>query len=270
MSSMTETCPSCGENAAGRFCAHCGVVLSADCRECGTAIPRGGRFCNQCGTASARAAPQAGGPAAAGPASRGAGAGRLPWAIAGAAVVALAVVLLLPLLRDEPAPAAFSPAAPAAGSAMGAGGDPRAVDLASMTPREAADRLFNRVMQSLSNGDTAEAQAFLPMAISAYERVPELDADGHYHLAVLQMVRGDHRAARAEADAILESSPSHLFGLFTAAQAERELGNEAEATAFFRRFREAYDAETARQLPEYGEHAPALAAMKTEAESAAR
>lgn len=269
MSSMTETCPSCGESAAGRFCAHCGVVLSADCRECGNSIPRGGRFCNQCGTASApAAAPQAGEPAAA---PAGGGAGKLPWAIAGAAVVALAAVLLLPRLREEPAaPAAFSPAAPAAGPAMGAGGDPRAVDLASMTPREAADRLFNRVMQSVSSGDSAEAQAFLPMAISAYERVPELDADGHYHLAVLQMVRGDHRAARAEADAILETSPSHLFGLFTAAQAERELGNEAEATAFFRRFRDAYEAETARQLPEYGEHAPALAAMKSEAESAAR
>lgn len=270
MSSMTETCPSCGENAAGRFCAHCGVVLSADCRECGSSIPRGGRFCNQCGTASTpAAAPQTGEPANA--PSGGAGAGRLPWAIAGAAVVALAAVLLLPRLHEEePAPAAFSPAPPTAGPAVAGGGDPRAVDLASMTPREAADRLFNRVMQSVSSGDSAEAQAFLPMAVSAYERVPELDADGHYHLAVLQMVRGDYRAARAEAEAILETSPSHLFGLFTAAQAERELGNEVEATAFFRRFRDAYEAETARQLPEYGEHAPALAAMKTEAESAAR
>ena len=45
-----------------------------------------------------------------------------------------------------------------------------------MTPRERADNLFNRVMQNVSSGDSTQAKFFLPMALSAYEAVPGLDA----------------------------------------------------------------------------------------------
>ncbi|HEV2148522.1 MAG TPA: hypothetical protein VGR37_14055, partial [Longimicrobiaceae bacterium] len=155
---------------------------------------------------------------------------------------------------------------PAPGAAPAA--NPGAVDLSSMTPREAADRLFNRVMQNVSSGDTAQARAFLPMAVAAYGRVDDLDDDGRYHLAVLHLVGGNPQAARTEANAILAGDPRHLFGLFTAAQAEQALGNGTRARELYQRFLGAYETERNRDLPEYRDHAQALAPMREEAQRA--
>lgn len=137
-----------------------------------------------------------------------------------------------------------------------------------MSPREAADRLFNRVMQSVSEGDSVRARSFVPMAIGAYQRVEALDTDGYYHLAVLHLVAGDTQAARAAANAILSREPQHLFGLFTAAQAERAMGNNSRAEELFGRFLSQYDVEASRELPEYQHHARALPAMRAEAQRA--
>ena len=256
---MSDTCPACGAAATGRFCDQCGAAISAACRECGNPLPRGARFCNMCGA-----------PAALTPASAAAPApSRLPWLVAGAAVLALALVAIVPRLggRSEPEPAAQPPFAAAApgGGAPQAGGNPAAIDLSRMSPREAADRLFNRVMTAASTGDTAQALRFQPMAVMAYQRVDSLDADGRYHLAALQMVGGDFAAARAQADSILAANPTHLFGLFSAAVAEKRQGNDAAAKEFFQRFVRAYDSEVAKRLPEYEEHAQGLPAMKAEA-----
>ena len=144
-------------------------------------------------------------------------------------------------------------------------GDARAVDLASMTPRQAADRLFERVMRTLSAGDTAQARAFLPMALAAYQRVPELDIDAHYHLGTLHLFAEDPIAARAEADTILAADPNHLFGLFVAAQAEKMQGNSAVARDLYQRFLEAYPTEAQRALSEYQAHQLALEGMRAEA-----
>lgn len=187
--------------------------------------------------------------------------------LVGAAVVAaLALVPLVLALRggDEPQDAPTA-AAPGPGTAPGPAGDPASVDLASMSPRDAADRLFNRVMQSVSAGDSTQAAAFLPMAVSAYERVSDLDLDGHYHFAILQLVAGDAAAARAQADSILAVEPDHLFGLFTAAQAEAARGNHSEARELYARFLESYDAEIARDRLEYREHAQVLPLNRDEA-----
>jgi tetratricopeptide (TPR) repeat protein len=255
---MSQTCPACGAEAPGRFCNQCGVAVDAACRECGNPLPRGARFCNQCG-AAATPAPQA--------AARRAS--PLPWVVAGAAVVALAAVLLF-RRGGEPGAAAAAgqdPAAPAAAvTGTGAPGGAAAVDLSSMTPREAADRLFNRVMVAVSEGDSAQARQFLPMAVQAYGMAAPLDADGHYHLAALRLVGGDFPAARAEADSILAGTPDHLFGLFTAAQAEDGRGNADAALALYRRFLDRYDAEVAAARKEYGEHTQALPGMKAEAQ----
>lgn len=259
---MAETCPACGATASGRFCDNCGVALSAACRECGNPLPRGAKFCNMCGA-----------PARAGTAPAAPRVPVLPWAVAGLALLALIAVVLVPRLggRGEQAAAVQPPFAPA--SAPGTGGpvgNPGAVDLSSMSPREAADRLFNRVMTAVSTGDTTQARQFVPMAVMAYQRVDSLDADGRYHLATLQLVAGDYAAARAQADTLLAGSPTHLFGLFSAAQAESSLGNAAAAKALFRRFLQSYDAEVAKKLPEYEEHSQALPAMKAEAERQVR
>lgn len=264
---MAETCPACGAQASGRFCESCGAALSAACRECGNPLPRGAKFCNMCGaSASAAAAPAAARPSV------------LPWAITGLALLALIAVVVIPRLggRDEQPgggqpPFAAAPGQPGGQQAMGApAGDPRAVDLSSMTPRDAADRLFNRVMTAVSTGDTAQARQFVPMAVMAYQRVDSLNADGRYHLAALQLVAGDYTAARAQADTLLAGNPQHLFGLFTAAQAESGRGNQAAARDLYQRFVQSYNSEVAKKLPEYEEHSQGLPAMKAEAERLAR
>lgn len=261
---MAETCPACGAQASGRFCEHCGVALSAACRECGNPLPRGARFCNMCG---ATAAP---------PTTAAARPSVLPWAVAGVSLAALLAVLVVPRLggrqQQETAvqpPFAQAPSAPGAAGGIPQG-NPGAVDLSSMTPREAADRLFNRVMTAVSNNDTAQALRFLPMAVAAYERVDSLDADGRYHLGALELVGGQWDAARAQADTMLAAAPTHLFGLFVAARAEAGRGNAAAAKEFYRRFLQAYDQEIAKKRPEYEEHGQGLPAMKAEAEQAAR
>jgi hypothetical protein len=274
---MPKTCPSCSKPASGRFCSHCGTAVAAagvSCRECGSQVPAGGRFCNQCG-ADARASAVA--PMAAASTPGGVRA-VLPWAVTGVAVLALGALLLYPrLTADSATEAGMLASATSARPAMQGG----AVDLASLSPREAADRLFNRVMQSVSTGDSLQAETFLPMAISAYEMVPELDDDGHYHAGVLNIVAASTEAAkptadaavvsrhataaRAHADVILGGNASHLFGLSVAAQSEDLLGRPAEARALYRRLLEAYDTEVTRPLPEYQDHQAVLEPTRQEA-----
>jgi tetratricopeptide (TPR) repeat protein len=186
--------------------------------------------------------------------------------LAGAAILALIVVLVAPRFRSPDVATGPFTAPPITGPTAG----PAGIDLSAMPPREAADRLFNRVMQAVSAGDTAEALAFQPMALGAYERVADLDLDGHYHVAVLHIVGDDPAAARERAETILSIAPTHLFGLYTAGQAEEMLGNRAAALEFYSRFLEHHDAEIARGRPEYAEHAPVLPVMREEAERAVR
>jgi hypothetical protein len=103
------------------------------------------------------------------------------------------------------------------------------------------------------------------MAIMAYQRVDSLDADGRYHLPALHLVDHDWAAARAEDDTLLAGSPTHLFGLFSAGEAEAGRGNTAAAKDFYGRFISAYDAEIAKRLPEYEEHSQGLPAMRAQA-----
>ena len=145
--------------------------------------------------------------------------------------------------------------------------NPSAVDLASMSPRERADRLFNRVMEELSNGNAEQARFFVPMAVQAYGMVPERNNDLHYHLGELYLVEGNPDAARAQADTILAAEPGHLLGLFGAAQAEKDR-NPAAAAALFQRFLDGYAEQMGRDLPEYREHIQGLPAMRAEAQKA--
>lgn len=251
---MSQTCPSCQAPASGRFCPQCGVALDAQCRECQNPLPAGARFCNQCGVSVAAPATPA---RARQPA--------LPWAIAAVAVAVLAAATILPRLAgDDDSP----PVALAQQPAPAPGGDPSSVDLASMTPRERADRLFNRVMQGVSSGDTAKLGFFAGMAIQAYGMVPERDADLHYHLGELYRLTGDAASARAQADTILAADPQHLFGLYGAARAEELRGGEAAAKGMYQRFLDAYAAQVARNLPEYQEHSQGLPGMRAAAQQA--
>ncbi len=175
--------------------------------------------------------------------------------------MALVVVLLFLGRERSPSPAAGPPVASAAG--------PANVDLSSMTPREAADRLFNRVMENVSTGDSAQARAFAPMALAAYDRVTDIDLDGLYHVAVLQLVNGEPEASLETTERIREEAPDHLFALYTAAQAHELLGDGAEAARMYEHFLASYEAEVQLERPEYSDHAPLLPMMRQEAESRA-
>jgi hypothetical protein len=251
-------CPECGKPATGNFCQHCGGQLGGRfCDQCGAKSAPAAAFCNQCGAKLRSAGRRSGGAAVV-------GGQNLPWWIAGAAM--FVVILVVGVRMVQPAgPALAPPAAPAAPFAGGGGGTPP--DLGTMTPREAADRLFNRVMTSVSQGDSAGAQAFMPMAIAAYDRARPLDHDGLFHLSLLNRTAGNLPDALANAEEVLEEDPRHLLALTAAAEAAAELGRSDEAAGYYRRVLESYDAEIGRGLPEYADHATFLQSVRGEAEA---
>ncbi|MDX1646170.1 MAG: zinc ribbon domain-containing protein [Longimicrobiales bacterium] len=257
-------CPECDRPATGNFCPHCGTSLGGRyCNQCGGKLSAGARFCNQCG-----AKVSAGGGAKTG-ARREAAASvfagqNLAWWIAGAAMFVLIVVVGVSMVRPGPGPTPGSPP-PAAGAAAGAAG--AAPDLSTMTPIEAADRLYDRVMRSVSSGDSVQAQAFLPMAIAAYQRAQPLDADGLFHLSMLNRTAGNLEAALVQALEILEEDPNHLLGRSAAAQAAVELGELEEAEEHYRVILDVYDEEMQRDLQEYQLHAQIVTTLPAEAET---
>jgi tetratricopeptide (TPR) repeat protein len=188
----------------------------------------------------------------------------LPWWIAGAAM--FVVILVVGVRMVQPAgPVALPTPGPAAPFASGSGGTPP--DLSAMTPREAADRLFNRVMTYVSQGDSTGARAFVPMAIDAYGLARPLDADGLFHLALLNRTAGNAEAALANAQEVLDRDANHLLALTAAAEAATDLGRADAAAAYYRRVLEVYGAEMARGLTEYADHATFPQAVPSEAEA---
>ena len=161
---------------------------------------------------------------------------------------------------------ADSPGAPrgaAAGfGAMSTSGSPPPL---TGTIREQADRLFERIMQASARGDQQEVEFFLPMALSAYQAAPDLDADGLFHLGLLQIEGGRIAEARATANRIAESDAGHLFGLALEARAALVAGDSGAATVAYRRYLERFDEELARGLQEYEIHRPALDEYRQEA-----
>ncbi len=184
------------------------------------------------------------------------------WWVAGGLLLVVVIVVGAAVVMDaeEPvAPGGFGPA-PVSG-----GGAPP--DLSSMTPREAADRLFNRVMSAAAREDTAEANSFLPMAINAYELAEPLNADGLFHLSLLQRAAGDYEASLATALEGLQEAPNHLLNLSSAAEAELRLGQTEAGRAHYQRLLEAWDQELATGRSEYEEHAPLLPLIREDAEA---
>lgn len=256
-------CPECNRPATGNFCSHCGASLGGRfCNQCGTEVSAGARFCNQCGAEVAGSGARAG-------AHREAAATmfsgqNLAWWVAGAAMFALIVVVGVSMVRPGPGPTPGTTDGAAAPATTGGGGV--APDISSMTPLEAANRLYNRVMAAVSSGDSLEAQQFMPMAIAAYQRARPLDHDGLFHLSMLNRTAGNFEAALAQAHEILEEDPNHLLGRVAAAEAAVELGEMEEAETHYRTILEVYDDEVARALPEYQDHSQIVDVLRDEAE----
>ncbi len=255
-------CPECNKPATGNFCQNCGAKLGGRfCSQCGGKLGPAASFCNQCG---AKNEVVTGGHRAA--AASVVGGQNLPWWIAGVAMFALIVVIGISMVRPGPPPTPELTGA-GAGSQAGAPAGAAAVDLNSMTPREAADRLFNRVMSSVAEGDSAGAQAFVPMAIGAYERARPLDLDGLFHLSLLQRTAMDLEGALASAEAILAEDPDHVLGLTAAAAAAEELGRDDRAAELYEHLLSVYEAESQRGLQEYLDHAQIMNTVRDSAEA---
>jgi hypothetical protein len=140
------------------------------------------------------------------------------------------------------------------GGAPFAGGATRAPDISNMSPEEAANRLFDRVMRYATEGKPDSAAMFAPMAILAYERIGPLDAHARYDIGTISAVIGDAPIASAQADTILKAQPNHLLGLLLAARAADVGKNPAAAAKFRSRFSAAATAEKAKGLREYADH----------------
>lgn len=252
-------CTQCGAQGSGRFCASCGASLrTLGCRGCGARLPAGRRFCTACGVpvGGARPASARGG---GGEARRGRP--DLGWWVAGLLLLTVVVTAGVSFLRS---PGDSSPPATLGGAATGAGAPP---DLSAMTPREAADRLFNRVMSAAAREDSNEANAFLPMAIAAYERAVPLDDDGLFHLSLLHRAAAEYEASLAAAESGLAGNPDHLLNLSAAAEASLELGRLEEGRSYYRRMLDAWDREVATGRAEYEEHSPLLRLIREDAEA---
>ena len=248
------SCPECGKAATRNFCEHCGANLGGRfCNQCGAKIAPKAKFCNQCGEGAA------GGPADGGAhraaAAAAVGGQNLPWWIAGVAMFGLIVVVGTKMVSSggpsEPAPVQPAPAARSAAPGLGTGVPP---DISQMTPIEAADKLYQRIMMAAAEGDSVGAQQFLPMGLAAYERARPLDADGLFHLSLLQRTDSRPEEALATALQILDADPDHLLGLSAAGEAAAELGRTEEAVAHYQHIVDVYDPQMATQLVEYLDH----------------
>ena len=138
-----------------------------------------------------------------------------------------------------------------------------------MTPREAADRLFNRVMTAVSSNDSTEVVSFMPMAIRALELAEPLDTDGKFHLVLLRLTGQFNEEALEGAEEILAEQPNHLLGLAMAGDASLALGDSASASAYYKRWLDAYETETEKDLLEYRDHGLMFPSMRVTAEALA-
>ncbi|NJD10698.1 MAG: zinc ribbon domain-containing protein [Gemmatimonadetes bacterium] len=234
-------CPGCGKESQGRFCSHCGTPLQAgQCSACGARLTPGTRFCTQCGARVAGATAPA-----------RVTSGNLGWYIAASVLAVLILALGIDMAfgrKQTPAPAGVS-----LSETPGAAVTDAAPGPLSGTPREQADRLFNRIMTAREAGDTAQISMFLPMALQAYRAI-ELDHDGLYHLAMLETLSGDAGAGLATARRILDTYPDHLLALASAAEASARQGDSAAARQYWQHYLDAYGKEKGKTLQEYVDH----------------
>jgi len=206
----------------------------AACPSCGIGLMSDARFCHACGTAL-----------------DGAPGSRLMWW--GGAIVAVAAVTLIAMIvmeRGNTPPAPTTPRGPAF-TAPTSGTPP---DLSQMSPREAADRLFNRVMMADERGDRTEALTFAPMAVEAYAGLGELDRDAQYHLALIHGVAGDTAGVERAIAAMREGAPGHLLALILEHQMALARGDRDAAARIRVAFDTHYPAEIALSRPEYQDH----------------
>jgi len=187
-----------------------------------------------------------------------------PWVAIGIASIALVVALVALFDRGSSAEAP-APLFPPLSSTVPVPGQPP--DLASMSPREAADRLFNRVMAAGEHGDTAEALRFTPMALQAYNNLGTLDNDARYHVALLHMTADDFKSARVQVDKLRQSVPKHLLGFMLEQQIAERGGKKDDTARAYKAFLSAYAVEIAAGRAEYQDHMNTIESFRKAAQT---
>lgn len=216
---------------------------AGECVTCGTVLAADARFCHRCGT------PRAGTPVTTQPGARRTSI--LVYSVAALSIIGatLVAVFLSYSDRGEQAPASVRNAPESMRSS---------VDLSTMTPRQAADRLFNRVMSAGERGDMEEVARFAPMAVAAYGRVSDLDLDARYHLGLLHLQLDQLDPVREQIEIMKRSVPGHLLALVLEHDVASRAGDSTAADRAAAEFRDAYDNEMAAARPEYEAHRLAI------------
>ena len=240
------------------------------CPVCGAVNPARAKFCGECGAAFRSAAPAPGAAAA-----TRTGNPVLPWFLAGCAALAVHAVVIILALKGGINPAGSGDMTNAGSNVSGAQGpfatsSGRPTDLSQMTPREAADRLWNRVMTAESQGDTGQVNFFAPMTIQAYAQVTPIDPDARLHIGMINLIMNEPDKAKAQGDTIARENPTHLFGALLRAEAAEKAGQQAAARTAWRAFLQNWDAEMRKNLDEYQQHKQMLDEDKTRAQAAGR
>jgi hypothetical protein len=231
MNEQSIQCPGCGQSTTGKYCSHCGTPLTTAV----TPAPWNAQTI-------------------------------APWAALGIATLALIVALVALFSRGD-STSVPEPVLPPLSSSFPAAGQPP--DLSSMSPREAADRLFNRVMAASENGDNAEALRFAPMALQAYDNLGTLDNDARYHVALLHLTTGNSKSARAQIDLLRKSAPNHLLAFMLEHQIAEHSGNKDGVARAYKAFLAAYDAEIATGREEYQDHLNTIERFRKAAQTSA-
>ncbi len=221
------------------------ATAKKSCSKCGASINASAQFCHACG------------------AKQGAPAKPLSPGLIG--LVALAVVVVVAVIAYGVGKSSTSSGAAAPFAASSAtGGMP---DLSSMSPREQADRLFNRVMTAHEAGDIAQMNQFAPMALSAYDNIGPLDPDAHYHVGLIQAITGNTAGALARADSMDAQVPHHLLASMLRSSVAQMTGDTAAGLAASRDFLEHYDQQIVSGRQEYIDHQRGIEMYKSDAES---
>jgi hypothetical protein len=192
-----------------------------------------------------------------------------------AAVLAVVIAVAVQQRGDTPTPGiganvpldGGAGGAPFAGGAGGAGGAMRAPDISSMSPRERADRLYDRVMRLASEGKGDSASFFATMAAQAYEMVGPLDNDLKYDYGRMSEMAGNLPEAQRQADAILADNPDHLLGLILAARVAQLKNDAATEGRMYKKLLAVATVEQAKSIEEYARHQGDIDAALTEARS---
>lgn len=245
---MTRKCPRCGKQSSGKFCSECGAPLGSKkadfCGDCGGKLAPNAAFCGECGKPV-------------GARTRKPATAYLPWVVTSLALIVFIVAMTFFVRRQagprgegEPSSGGVIPGPGEVATASGG------VDLASMGPREAADRLFDRTMREAEADTSSRVTFFAEMSLQAYGALPpaEVDSDVRFHRGLLYLELDDAEAANGEAATIFAEAPDHLLGLILAARSAEFTGDAATAAEYRARFRVLYPETDLSERPEYVAH----------------